>query len=162
MRGGEIVPGSTPSEDRLEGDIRVVVDRPVGIAVAVVLGPVPVQLVAVQELVGPDHPGVADIDYVRVGHVEPHPKPDQEQDRNRKPRRRDREAERTAGPPAPESQQQDAAERIEQEGVDERDGKPNRPVVEQRQRDREAEQHQQVELQQRPPGPVPARRCAAA
>ena len=150
MRGGEVVPGAAPPEDHPERDVGVVGHRSVGVALRVVLWPVAVQRLPVQELVGPDHAGVADVDHVRVDDVQPDPEPDQEDHADRQPRDRHEHAQRPARPAAAEPEQQHPHEQVQQERVDRRRREPDLRVVEQRERDRQAEQHEQVDVQQRP------------
>jgi hypothetical protein len=110
---------------------------------------VPVERLSVQQLVGTDHAGVADVDHVRVGDVQPDTEADQEDHSDRKPRDRDEQPQRLARTSASERQQQHPCEQVEQERIHERYREPDLSVVEQRQRDREPQQHQQIEVQQR-------------
>ena len=75
---GQVVPGARPGPDPLEGDVGVVVDRAVGVALRDVLGEVVVELFAVGDAVGADDARVADVDRTRVGDVESDPEADQE------------------------------------------------------------------------------------
>ncbi len=91
VRGGEVVPQAAPPEDLLEGHVRLVVDGPVGVPVFVVGGVVPVQRLAVGDPLRADHPGVADVDHVGVGHVQADPKAEQEDHADRQPRSGDQQ-----------------------------------------------------------------------
>ena len=150
VRRGEVVPGAAPPEDHPERHVGVVSDRAVGIALGVVLGPVAVERLAMQNLVGPDYAGIADVDHVRVDDVQADPEPDQEDHADRQPRDRHEQPERPARPPAAEPEQQHPHEQIQHERVDRRRGEPDLRVVEQRERDRQAEQREQVDVEQRP------------
>ena len=71
------------------GHVEQVRQRAVGVAALDVVGEArPVERVAVDDPVGADHARVADVDHVRVGHVEPDPERDQEHDADQQPRDR--------------------------------------------------------------------------
>ena len=162
VRGGQVVPAPAPAEDQPERDVGEVVDRPVGVAELVVMRPQPVEQVAVDELVGADHPGVADVDHVGAEDVQPDPQADQEHGRAQQPGGRDGDAQRPAGHPDAEGQQQHPHQQVAEERVDERDRHPDVGVVEEGQREREAEQHQQIDVQQPPARAVGGLAPAAA
>src|SRR6185295_12259575 len=63
--GGEVVPGSRPGPDSLEGNVGEVIERAVGIALGDVFGEVVVDRFAVDDAAGADLAGVADVDHTR-------------------------------------------------------------------------------------------------
>ena len=146
MGGGEVVPGAAPREDLLEGHVRVVGDRAVGVAGLVVRGEVVVDRLAVGDPVGADHARVADVDHVRVGHVQGDATGDQHDghhgehgDRHRRPQAR------ALSSPEPEPER--SAEQVEQRRVGERDREPDVALVEEVVGEPEAgDDHQQVEM----------------
>ena len=85
--GGEVVPRPRPGEHLLEGRVGVVVDGAVRVARAIVLGEVAVQVRPVGDPVRADHARVADVDHVRVRHVQADPETDQEDQAEHQPRR---------------------------------------------------------------------------
>ncbi len=100
VRGRQVVPGAAPAEDLLERDVGLVVDRAVRVAVFVVGRPVSVEGLAVDDLLAPITPGVADVDHVRVGHVQRDPKAEQRDDAERQHGRRNQQAQRALRPAA--------------------------------------------------------------
>ena len=114
------------------------------------------------DLAGADHARVADVDHVRVGHVQRDPEAEQEDDADASQRRGDRagaaaavgRARRCAAARTAGAQREHPREQVEQRRIGERHRGPDVRVVEERERDREGEQHEQVEVQQRE-GPAP-------
>ena len=181
MGGRQRVPLPAPAEDGVAGQIGLVGDGAVRVAervrrlaAAVRLDPVadlarrvggparrPVALdrevavgaLPVRDPVGADHAGVADVDHVRVGDVEPDPEPEQE-DRGGD-QHPDRPDGRAARRPVAQADPDAAREQPREPRVDERHRGEDVAVVEEPERDREREQHQQVEVPQRErPPPV--------
>ena len=99
----------------LEGDVGVVVDRAVGVALGDVVGEVVVERFAVGDPVGADDARVADVDRARVGDVEPDPEAHQEERRDQQPGRRPDRAQPL--PAAAEPDPQRPAEQVEQHRV---------------------------------------------
>ena len=129
VRGGQVVPLAGPAESEVAGQVGLVRDRPVGVALRVRGLAAPVRLDAVADLavgvgraarlsrsstgkwpygdlsvrdpVGADHARVADVDHVRGAHVEPDPEARREDGRGREqPDRPDGDG-TGAEPPAP-------------------------------------------------------------
>ena len=172
MRGRQVVPEPAPAEQRHERHVRDVHRRPVRvaardrrlaaaaggldvadrIAVRVAAGAgrplvgrhVPVGLAAVQQPVGADHAGVADVEDVRVAVVQPQPEADQgeaQRHQHQRMRRTDVDAAR----PVAAAQADHPDQQVDQRRVDQRRRDEHVALVEPVQGDAEREQRQQVE-----------------
>jgi hypothetical protein len=107
-----------------------------------------VQPVAVCDPVGADHARVADVDHVRVDHVQADPKADEKDEPRKEDVQRQMGDERPdAFSPAPPLPQHPAQE-VEQHGVGERHRDADLAPVEEHVRDAEPEEHDQVEMEQ--------------
>ncbi len=104
--------------------------------------------------VGADHARVADVDHVRVRHVEPDAEADEEHERDRQPGDGHEQAQRL-GPPAAARDEQHAHQQVDEQRIDQRRREADPRRVEERERDGEAEQREQVEVQPRE-APQPA------
>ena len=100
VRSRQVVPLAAPPEHLLEGNVHLVVDRPVRVAVFVVRRPAAIQAFVVDHLAGSDHARVADVDDVGVGDVERHAEAEQEHDPECEPARRYEHAQRCRAPGA--------------------------------------------------------------
>ena len=121
--GGQVVPAPAPAEDLPEGDVGLVVDRPVGVAVFVVGRIGAVEGPAVGDPLGADHPRVPDVHDVGVGDVQGDPEADQEDDADRQPGSGDEQSQRSGlGTPVarPAHQREHARKQVEQRRVGER------------------------------------------
>jgi hypothetical protein len=117
--------------------------------VAVVLGErAVVEAVAVGDLVGTDHAGVANVDHVRVDHVECDPEPHEEDHRHHEPGDRHVRHQPLAAIARAEAGEQHAHEEVPEHRVYERHRREDLAAVEVHVRDREADEHEQVEVQQ--------------
>ena len=130
MRRREVVPGTAPRQRLLEGDVGVVVDRPVGVAVLVVVREMPVERAPVGEPVGADDTGVADVDHVGVRQVQPDAKSDEEHQRDGQPRGRNEQRQRLGRITPAAREHQHADEQVEERWIGERDGQADVPVRE--------------------------------
>ncbi len=180
MRGGQVVPLARPAERPEAGQIGLVCDRPVrvaalvrALAAAVGLDPLadlpvavglPARLqvalgreVVVRRLprrdpLRSDHAGVADVDHVRVAHVETDPEPHQEDGHGGEQPHRPHRGLRRRRPTTPPDPGH-AAEQIDERRVDERHAREHVALVEVPERHREREQDEQVEVAQREGAP---------
>ena len=142
--GREVVPTAGPGPDSLEGDVGVIVDRAVGVALGDVGGEVGVDRFAVGYATGADLTGVADVDHTGVGQVEPGPQPDQEQGGDQQPGRRpDR---RQPLSPTAEADPQRPRQQVEERWVLKGDRDSDFAAVEPDVGDAEAEQDEEVEV----------------
>ena len=149
MGGGQVVPFARPGPDPLEGDVGVVVDRPVGVPLGDAVGEVAVDRLAVGDPVGADDAGVADVGRAGVGHVEADPEPHQEQCGDEDPGHRpDR---RQPLPPAAKPDPEGAAEEVEQDRVLQRHRDADLAAVEEDVGNAEGQQDEQVEVGDPPP-----------
>ena len=122
MGGGHGVPLAAPADGPLEGEVGDVGDGAVRVAgrgvdreVAVV------ELVAAGDVAGSDHAGVADVDDVRVDHVQRDATAEQRDRPDHQPRggnERDEAPARRAGTKA---EHEHPNEQVQQDGIDERD-----------------------------------------
>ena len=149
MGGRQVAPGAVPGKQLLPRHVREVDDGPVDVPALVVGRELAVvEAVAVRDPVGADHTRVADVDHVRVDHVQPDPEADEEdQSRKEKVDRHVRHELAHALAAAP-SLPQHSPHHVEQHGIGERHRHPDLAAVEEHVRDAEGEQHEQVEVEQ--------------
>ena len=139
---------TAPPEDELERDVCVVVERPVRVAEDVVGGEVVPDGLAVDEVVGPDHAGVADVDDPRVRDVQGDAKAEEKRAADREPRRG--RGGPQALPGAAEPHPDHPRQEVEQRRVGERDADPDVALVEVDLRDPERQQDEQVQVDHPP------------
>jgi hypothetical protein len=106
---------------------------------------VPVRRLPIEDPVGPDDAGEADVDHApRRLDVEPDPEAEQEDRRRRERPRRPDGRQRTSASAEPHPQA--AGEQVGEDGVDERHAAEDLAAVEERERHREAEEREEVEV----------------
>ena len=107
-----------------------------------------VELVPVDDAVGPHGPRVAHVDHVRVGHVQADPEGHEEHQRHRQHRHWEVGNEPPLPLARPEACEQHPHQQIEQHRVDQRHRHTDLSPVEEHVRGPEGKQHEQVEVQQ--------------
>ena len=175
MRRGQVVPLPAPPEREIAGDVRLVGDGPVGVslgvralAAAVRLDPVadlargvgrparllrvldrevPPRRFAVDDPLGADHAGVADVDHVRLLDVQPDPEAGEKDGRCEK--HPDRPARRPGRAAVPGADPDPAQHHPDEQRVEEGHRREDVAVVEEPQRRRRREEEKQVEVAER-------------
>ncbi len=161
VRRRQVVPLARVGHDGLERHVRDVVERPIGVALAAVVGEVPVGRLAVLDEVGADHPGVPHIDHVAVQAVQAPPQRHEQDEHGHQqpgghPPRKPRPAHHRrlplvggGGGPSPAGAghryPHHACEQVDEGRVLHRHRRGDIALVEPRPRRRERQKHQQVE-----------------
>ena len=124
VRGRQLVVevAGVPRQRQLEGDVGVVVDRAVGVALGVVLGELalPPDGLAVGDPVGADDAGVADVDHAGCADVERDAEEQQEDQRRGQQPDRGAGAQPAIGAPTAKADPEHARQQIDQRRVGER------------------------------------------